>query len=404
MANKIQLRRGTKAQLATLGALSVAEPGYCTDTKELFIGNASGGNTPLVTATSADITYYVRTDGSDSNTGLANTAAGAFKTITKAINLIPKMVNHKVIINIAAGTYSESVIVSGLVTATDFSIIGSGVVNIVSLEVINCYGTINITGLTATTTTKDSFKASSSGRVVFTSCIASVTSTFSSFWTGSSNVFIDRCTISNRSVGISALAESMVYVGGCTGVNNGIAYLSGYASYLGYQSSVPSGAMVAQDSGMLVPGSGVLNPWGDNTPTNRTGIFAHKGATQSVPVNTWTKIILTQTAYDHLSEFNKTTSTFIAKQKGTYLVNASAFFDSVPVGFSAQLRIFLNGSTNMVVSEAITERVTSLLVKGSVAMYMDVGHTLELYTYITGQATTINLANDVTAFQINRIA
>lgn len=44
MAN-IRLRRGTKAQLAALGNLPDGEPGYTTDTKELYIGNSSGGNT-----------------------------------------------------------------------------------------------------------------------------------------------------------------------------------------------------------------------------------------------------------------------------------------------------------------------------------------------------------------------
>lgn len=39
MANKIQFKRGTKA---TLPALSAGEPGFCTDTKELFIGTSSG--------------------------------------------------------------------------------------------------------------------------------------------------------------------------------------------------------------------------------------------------------------------------------------------------------------------------------------------------------------------------
>ncbi|MEC0167850.1 gp53-like domain-containing protein [Paenibacillus graminis] len=49
MANKIQLRRGTKAQLATLGVLAQGEPGYCTDTNELFIGNGTGSNTQVIT-------------------------------------------------------------------------------------------------------------------------------------------------------------------------------------------------------------------------------------------------------------------------------------------------------------------------------------------------------------------
>lgn len=44
MANKIQFKRGTKENLPTL---SVGEPGFCTDTKELFIG-ASEGNVQIV--------------------------------------------------------------------------------------------------------------------------------------------------------------------------------------------------------------------------------------------------------------------------------------------------------------------------------------------------------------------
>ncbi|OME21595.1 MULTISPECIES: SGNH/GDSL hydrolase family protein [Paenibacillus] len=42
MANKIQLRRGTKAQLTSLGPLAVGEPGFTTDTRELFVGSSSG--------------------------------------------------------------------------------------------------------------------------------------------------------------------------------------------------------------------------------------------------------------------------------------------------------------------------------------------------------------------------
>lgn len=39
MANKIQVRRGLKAELPVL---SLGEPGYCTDTKEFFVGTGNG--------------------------------------------------------------------------------------------------------------------------------------------------------------------------------------------------------------------------------------------------------------------------------------------------------------------------------------------------------------------------
>lgn len=58
----------------------------------------------------ANRTYYVRTDGSDSNTGRANTAAGAFLTVQKAIDVVSSQIDtagYTVTISIGAGTYSE---------------------------------------------------------------------------------------------------------------------------------------------------------------------------------------------------------------------------------------------------------------------------------------------------------
>lgn len=78
---------------------------FVTDAEKM----AWNGKANLVTTpqqTTADVTYYVRTDGNDGNTGLGNTAGGAFRTIQKAISMIPMVVNHAAIVKIGAGTYT----------------------------------------------------------------------------------------------------------------------------------------------------------------------------------------------------------------------------------------------------------------------------------------------------------
>jgi hypothetical protein len=63
----------------------------------------------------ANRTYYVRTDGSDGNNGLANSSGGAFLTIQKAIDTAAALdlSIYSVTIQVADGTYSGTVTVTG---------------------------------------------------------------------------------------------------------------------------------------------------------------------------------------------------------------------------------------------------------------------------------------------------
>ena len=79
----------------------------------------------------ADRTYYVRTDGSDSNTGLADTAGGAFLTIQKAIDIIRSSLDIgagvTVTIQLADGTYTTTCTIGSFVGAGSLVIQGNSV-------------------------------------------------------------------------------------------------------------------------------------------------------------------------------------------------------------------------------------------------------------------------------------
>lgn len=60
----------------------------------------------------ASRTYYVRSDGSDSNTGLSNTSGGAFLTLQKSMDVIAglDLAIYNVTVNVAAGTYAPLIL------------------------------------------------------------------------------------------------------------------------------------------------------------------------------------------------------------------------------------------------------------------------------------------------------
>jgi hypothetical protein len=75
-------------------------------------------------------TYYVRTDGNDSNDGLTNDAAGAFLTIQHAVDIVCDTLDLKaqaVVIQVADGAYNSRVVLKRYVGTGSVTIRGNTV-------------------------------------------------------------------------------------------------------------------------------------------------------------------------------------------------------------------------------------------------------------------------------------
>lgn len=98
----------------------------------------------------ANRTYYIRTDGSDSNDGLTNTAGGAFLTIQKALNIINTIdFGDKIVtLQIGDGTYTAGGIISSAWTGGGSLVIqgnsGTPANVLVSITSGNCF---SVTGV-----------------------------------------------------------------------------------------------------------------------------------------------------------------------------------------------------------------------------------------------------------------
>ncbi|NQX66815.1 hypothetical protein HQN90_11840 [Paenibacillus alba] len=300
--------------------------------------------------TSAAMSLYVdAVNGADNNDG---SAGKPFKSIQRAVNSIPQIVNHTVSVICAAGTYNEDVIIDGFTCAKN-----SGIVAIIgattattthsvnSFFIHNCFGRVSVEGFNATNTSAAGIGVAYSNGWVIYACNVTTASINSGIAVTVSTGRIESCITSNRGTGLNVSYYSQVFIQQCIGTNNTI-----------YGINSSEGSFVSIDANTTVTGilaargafnggiisTGVLNPWGDNTQANRSRILGNNNATQSISAATATKVLFQIAGIDNLGEW--VSSKFTAKSAGTYDLSGSLVFSS---GFTASMNygvwIYRNG-------------------------------------------------------------
>lgn len=155
---------------------------------------------------STDVTIYVATTGSDSAGDGTN--AKPYKTIQYAINTLPKdLGGRKATVNIADGTYSERIVISGFYNGW-VKLIGSkpeevsSVCNIADISIVDNPSSVDIRGINFTTTTANGVYAVVSGFVIIAYCRCAVSSIWSGFSFDQTRFEIFGCLVANKGIAL----------------------------------------------------------------------------------------------------------------------------------------------------------------------------------------------------------
>lgn len=215
-----------------------------------WVAVQSGGSAQL-----AAESYYVNAaTGDNNNDGL--TVGTPFKTIQKAVDTISKLDHPLTIsINLAAGTYDESVIIS-LMGVGRLNIKGapnaslSPSYKIRSIAVQYCEKRVNIEGVELTATSSHAIQVIQSKWVGLFQSVMTVSATgVYGVTTENSNMWVSGCAIANRYAAIFSNMCSTVHSSGNTGGGNTFGLQARASSTIGKEGTQPSGATAESAAG-----------------------------------------------------------------------------------------------------------------------------------------------------------
>ncbi|MBW4083877.1 hypothetical protein [Paenibacillus sp. S150] len=396
------------AKIGTAG-ITNTEFGYL-DGATSNIQSQLNSKAPLTTTpqqTTTDISYYVRTDGNDGNTGLANTAGGAFKTINKAISMIPQVVNHIITIYIGNGSYSESILVGGFSGSGSITITGNqsdaSLTSVTSVTLLKNFLTLVVDSLTANTSTSDGFTINRCVGFRLNSCrVISSSSTFSGVITYFSSGAISWGTYSNRGNGISVNTVSQIVIAGVSGTGNVIGLGVTDGSLVTRNELALTGTQKESNSGGSITG-GILNPWGDNTDTTRSvgDLTRQSSGGQSIAASALSKIIFTSAPNNQKNTCDIPNSRFVAPETGYYLVNCRVGITGAST--YNQLLLFVNSAVNAVLGETWENATSGLSISGSSILRLTAGSTVDFFVFVNA-AAILSYKDESTHASIIRIA
>ncbi len=180
-------------------------------------------------ATTQNLTYYINpSTGDDENDG---SSGSPFKTIAKAISLIPQVVNHTVTIYLADGSYSEGMPLSGYIGKGLVYILGNATnpENVVlsgRVQVLSCSCQVRIRGVKSTYvggSYNGTFDIRYSPGDMWLEKIVAITEDLNNYGVYaqlSTAVRVSNSTLSNHNTGIRADHCSRVFSNVNTGTDN----------------------------------------------------------------------------------------------------------------------------------------------------------------------------------------